>query len=105
MAKGTKVHSYPDLFLDNKKISIIIVAYDSKNGHPSYYGFEFIKEMNTQLESKNTVASHKKTLSDCKVRCEYAYERRLKEGWNSPFAEIAKQTEQKKLINFLDKYG
>lgn len=105
MAKGTKIHSFPDLFLDDKKISIVIVAYDSKNGHPSYYGFEFIKDLNTQLESKNTVASHKKTLQDCKISCEDAYNRRLRDGWKSPFSGISAQTEQKKIINFLDKYG
>lgn len=99
MAKGTKVHSYPDLFLGDVKLSIVIVQYDD-----IFYSFEFRKNIETQLESKSTI-NKSRSLLECKRKCEARYDQNLKDGYSSPFGEIAIQAEQKQIINFLNKYG
>lgn len=106
MGKGTRVASYPDLFLGDDKITITIVSYINETSNREvYYGFQFKKDMNTQKEGKTTLASQIRSLEQCKKICEKRISELVYQGWKNPFSSIQKQAEQKKIINFLDKYG
>lgn len=102
-SKGTKVHQYPDMFLEDEKITVIVVCYDNSQ----YYAFAFRKNIVTDDQPvKETIAKKKSSLEACKMACSSYIDKKVSlDGWKVPFAKIAEQAEEKKIINFLDKYG